>query len=222
MNIFLLCGIYLSPLIFGLAIYALLRYIKMQWEKRFLELASATQFQYLPSAQNAPYRRRGMRRGSPVLLGQIDHFSCLIWLQERRTATSTTSGHGRVKHYTHLEVHLPQTLNLGLNIEPELSRFTSLFDLITSDIQINDEVFDKMFRIKAHDPNTVYQFLTPQRKIAIYNAQQSMSQLGAMQITDTTVEAQLYGGKLSPDEIISVMKQLVAVAHQVTTLPLQK
>lgn len=224
MNIFVLCGIFLLPLIFGLAIYAFIRYIKLKWEKRFLELAAATQFQYLPSSQNAPYRRRGMSRGSPVLLGRIDHFSCLIWLYESRSARSTMNNPnmGTLRHYTKLEVHLPLSLNLGLKIEPELSSLTSLFDLFTGDIQINDEVFDKMFRIKAHDPNAVYQFLTPQRKMTLYNAQQSISQLGALHITDTMVEAEMHGGKLSPDEIIFVMKQLVAVAHQVSSLPLQR
>ena len=219
MNIFLLCGAFLIPVITILFTYALFRYVRVQWEKKFLELAAATQFQYLPSSQNAHYRRRGMRRGSPVLLGRIDQFSCLIWLYESQGGSSRTS---RTHHYTKLEVHLPLSLNLGLKIEPELSSLTSLFDLFTGDIQINDQVFDKMFRIKAHDPNAVYQFLTPQRKMALYTAQQSISQLGALQITDTLVEAELRGGKLLPAEIIFVMKQLVAVAHQVSNLSPQK
>tara|TARA_B110000444_G_scaffold255206_1_gene289107 strand:+ start:431 stop:778 length:348 start_codon:yes stop_codon:yes gene_type:complete len=109
------------------------------------------------------------------------------------------------------------TLNIGLKIEPEFSNLTSLFDLVGKDIQINDEVFDKMFKISANDPNAVYQFLTPQRKVAIYNAQQAMMKTAALQITDTMVEAQIHGTEMNAEEIIFVMRQLVAVAHQVSS-----
>ncbi|MEJ6665225.1 MAG: hypothetical protein QNL47_04520 [Euryarchaeota archaeon] len=151
-----------------------------------------------------------MLRGTSVLVGQITPFGCLIWVRKsKRRAGSNKS------HYTTLEVHLPRTLNIGLKIEPE-SNLKSLFGL-GKDIQINDEVFDKMFKIGAMDPNAVYQFLTPQRKVAIYNAQQAMMKTAELQITDTMVEAQIHGIDMNAEEIIFVMRQLVAVAHQVSS-----
>lgn len=179
-------------------------------------LAPALQFQCIPSSQSGPYRRRFMHRGTPVLVGQIPPFGCLIWVKksERRTGTNKSN-------YTRLEVHFPRTLNLGLKIEPELSSLTSLFDLFSKDIQINDEAFDKMFKIKANDPDAVYQFLTLQRKLAIYNAQQAMMKTAALQITDTMVEAEIHGTDMNAEEIIFVMRQLIAVAHQVSSLPPQ-
>ena len=85
----------------------------------------------------------------------------------------------------------------------------------------NGVKFDKMFKIKANDPNAVYQFLTLQRKLAIYNAQQAMMKTAALQITDTMVEAEIHGTDMKAEEIIFVMRQLIAVARQVSSLPPQ-
>ena len=79
-----------------------------------------------------------------------------------------------------------------------------------------------MFKISANDPNAVYQFLTTQRKVAIYNAQQAMMKTAALQITATMVEAQIHGTEMNAEEIIFVMRQLVAVAHQVSSPSSQK
>ena len=43
-----------------------------------------------------------------------------------------------------------------------------------------------------------------------------------LQITDTMVEAQIHGTDMNAEEIIFVMRQLVAVAHQVSSLPPQR
>ena len=211
-SVFVLCGILMSPLLPFMLVYAIIRYGKSKINGRMVNLAPALQFQCLPSSQSAPYRRLFRLRGTSVLVGQITPFGCLIWVNKsKRRAGSNKSD------YTRLEVHLPRTLNLGLKIEPEFSNLTSLFDLVGKDIQINDEVFDKMFKIRANDSNAVYQFLTPQRKVAIYNAQQAMMKTAALQITDTMVEAQIHGTDMNAEEIIFVMRQLVAVAHQVSS-----
>ena len=194
-------------------VYAIIRYGKGKINGRMVNLAPALQFQCLTSSQNAPYRRLFMLRGTSILVGQITQFGCQIWVKRSKRRAGTNKS-----DYTRLEVHHPRTLNLGLKIEPELSSLTSLFDLVSKDIQINDEVFDKMFRIKANDPNAAYQFLTPQRKVAIYNAQQAMMKTAALQISDTMVEAEIHGTDMNAEEIIFVMRQLVAVAHQVSSL----
>ena len=198
-------------------VYAIIRYGKGKINGRMVNLAPALQFQCLPSSQNAPYRRLFMLRGTSILVGQITQFGCQIWVKRSKRRAGTNKS-----DYTRLEVHLPRTLNLGLKIEPELSSLTSLFDLVSKDIQINDEVFDKMFRIKANDPNAAYQFLTPQRKVAIYNAQQAMMKTASLQISDTMVEAEIHGTDMNAEEIIFVMRQLVAVAHQVSSLSPQR
>ena len=206
----------MMPFLPFVLVYIILRYGTSKINDKMVILAPALQFQCIPSSQSGPYRRPFMLRGAPVLVGQIPPFGCLIWVKKsiRRTGTNKSN-------YTRLEVHLPWALNLGLKIEPELSSLTSLFDLVSKDIQINDEVFDKMFKIKANDPNAVYQFLTLERKVAIYNAQQAMINVAALQISDTMVEAEIHGTDMKAEEIIFVMRQLIAVAHQVSSRPPQ-
>jgi len=63
----------------------------------------------------------------------------------------------------------------------------------------------------------VYQFLTTERKMAIYHAQQAVFDQATLQITDTMVQAHVRKIVRSPEEMIHIMKQLVSVAKSLQT-----
>lgn len=149
-----------------------------------------------------------------TLTGKIHHFDCSMVAEISRGREHTIQS---VK----FEVHHPQSLQLDLGIGPQgkLVSFLSLF--AGREIALEDEFFDKHFFVQGRDAATINQFLTLERKTAIYNAKQAITpvQLG---ITDSLIIGYLNTEKPNLQQVIYVMNQLVAVEATFFANPVQK
>ena len=179
---------------------------KLQQDYQFL--AHKLELQYVPPPKKYEFRFGGFSHGFPSITGQIHQFHCRIWLKVIRGGKRAS----RVQSF--FEVYHPHPLQLGLEIKPQIALLNMFSGLVGNhDIQINDSVFDQQFHIQGMNPNQVFQFLTPERKMAIYSAQQALHQRTTLRITDTMVQAHLRTVSRSPEEIIHIMKHLVLVAQ---------
>ena len=180
------------------------KYVQQRSEREFQETARILEMQYVPPSKT--FERRNGRKylALPFLVGSIQGFQCRIRFEQRKKRTDT-----------HLEVFLPVNLQMGLSISPELGVLTKLSAAFGNhDIQINDEVFDQCFHIKGNNPEQVYQFLTPERKMAMYHAQMSQPS-SILSVNDTMVAFHVTGIVRPPESMIQPMKQLVVIAQAV-------
>ena len=179
---------------------------KLQQDYQFL--AHQLELQYVPPPKKYEFPFGGFSRGFPSITGQIHQFHCRIWLKVIGGGKRTSRVH------SFFEVYHPYPLQLGLEIKPQIALLSMFSGLVGNhDIQVNDSVFDKQFHIQGINPNQVFQFLTPERKMAIYAAQQALHPRTTLKITDTMVQGHLRILSRSPDEMIHIMKHLVLVAQ---------
>ncbi len=182
-------------------------YFSSNLQRDYVNCAQRLEFQYVPPQNKFEFKLAGFRLGFPSLVGHIHQLQCRIYLRHVNGGKRTNKTH------TLFEVYLPYHLQLGLDIKPQIAVISFLSSFVgNSDIQVNDSVFDEQFHIQGHDPNQVYQFLTTERKMAIFHAQQAVFHQATLQITDTMVQAHVRKIVRSPEEMIHIMKQLVSVA----------
>ena len=144
------------------------------------------------------------------LTGKVQQFSC-------RVLAEKVLGERRTHRTVRLEVDLPQSLNMDLNIRHQGTGIPFFKFLSKKELALDDEFFDEHFFVQGRDAATVNQFLTVERKSAIYNMKHSIAPFG-FEITDSTV----VGGTrntVDVQQIIHAMKQLVAVANTLIDHP---
>lgn len=150
-----------------------------------------------------------------VLTGKVHQFNCRVVAQKVMKSVESEDGGSFIQHTVRMEVDLPQPLDMGLNIRPQgtgMPFFKNFFK--KEELALDDEFFDEHFFVKGRDATTVNQFLTIERKSTIYNTLQSIAPFG-VEITDSMVAGGSFE-KVGVQQIIHVMKQLVAVADTLT------
>ena len=137
-----------------------------------------------------------------VMSGMVDNYRCNIWFEIVRRST----GRNRSKVYMHSTITLNSPNQLGLLITPQgfLTEGFRLPDSITGnqDINIGNQIFDSMYRIKGFDENAIRAYLTPHRVNAILQIQQSLGTLQHLTINDQQVSVR-FPGLISDMSIVS-------------------
>lgn len=138
-----------------------------------------------------------------TLTGKIHRYDCSIVAEISRGQEHTIRS-------ARFEVHHPQSLQLDLGIGPQ-GKLVSFLSLFTGkEIPLEDEFFDKHFFVQGRDAATINQFLTLERKTAIYNAQQAIAP-AQLAIGDSTIVGYLNTERPNLQQVIHVMNQLVAI-----------
>jgi hypothetical protein len=138
-----------------------------------------------------------------TLTGKIHRYDCSIVAEISRGQEHTIRS-------VRFEVHHPQSLQLDLGIGPQ-GKLVSFLSLFTGkEIPLEDEFFDKHFFVQGRDAATINQFLTLERKTAIYNAQQAIAP-AQLAIGDSTIVGYLNTERPNLQQVIHVMNQLVAI-----------
>ena len=138
-----------------------------------------------------------------TLTGKIHRYDCSIVAEISRGQEHTIRS-------VRFEVHHPQSLQLDLGIGPQ-GKLVSFLSLFTGkEIPLEDEFFDKHFFVQGRDAATINQFLTLERKTAIYNAQQAIAP-AQLAIGDSTIVGYLTTERPNLQQVIHVMNQLVAI-----------
>ena len=166
---------------------------RMAFLKSWEDLAPQVEFQF------------ELRNGNPCLTGKIKQYNCRIWLEWVGSGEHSAP-------IINFEVYLPESLRLGLSIGPQEKHIPFLKFLSREELELDDEVFDQHFFVQGQDAVAVNQFLTLERKLAIYNAKHYIAPVN-LSITDTLVQARATQSITSAHQIILVMKQLVAIAN---------
>ena len=199
--------ILLSPVALILLWWAFVKNMSIRLQRRYKEVAQIMEMQYIPPRKMFRRKHGGLVMEHPSLTGHLQGFQCQIWFD--------TQKRGSPGVHTVMEVYFPRTLQMGLKITPEIKAFTRISSALgNSDIQINDEVFDRSFHIQGANPNQVFQFLTPECKMAIYQAQTGIPN-GMLLVNDFMVQSRVRMFMRSPQEMIYNMKLLLAVAQSV-------
>ena len=146
-----------------------------------------------------------MRNQNPCLVGKIKQYNCRIYLNFVGSGEHSTA-------VINFEVDLPESLQLGLSIGPQEKHIPFMKFLSREELELDDEVFDQHFFVQGQDAVAVNQFLTLERKTAIYQAKHYIAPVN-LSITDTLVQARATQSITSAHQIILVMKQLVAIAN---------
>ncbi|MDA8568108.1 hypothetical protein N9L15_02310 [Euryarchaeota archaeon] len=123
-----------------------------------------------------------------------------------------------ITHTVRLEVDLPQPLNMDLNISHQGTKVPFFKILNKKELALDDEFFDNHFFVQGRDAATVNQFLTVERKSTIYNTKQSIAPFG-FEISDSMIVGGAFQKEGDLQQIIHVMKQLVAVAKILSDHP---
>ena len=138
-----------------------------------------------------------------TLTGKIHRYDCSIVAEISRGQEHTIRS-------VRFEVHHPQSLQLDLGIGPQ-GKLVSFLSIFTGkEIPLEDEFFDKHFFVQGRDAATINQFLTLERKTAIYNAQQAIAP-AQLAIGDSTIVGYLNTERPNLQQVIHVMNQLVAI-----------
>lgn len=140
-----------------------------------------------------------------ALTGKVHQFNCRV------LAEKVWSRDHPITHTVRLEVDLPQPLNMDLNITHQGTEIPFFKFLKKKELALDDEFFDEHFFVQGRDAATVNQFLTVERKSTIYNTKQSIAPFG-FEITDSMIVGGAYQKEGDLQQLIHVMKQLVAVA----------
>ena len=166
---------------------------RMAFLKSWEDLAPQVEFQF------------ELRNGNPCLTGKIKQYNCRIWLEWVGSGDHSIA-------VINFEVYLPESLQLGLSIGPQEKHIPFMKFLSREELELDDEVFDQHFFVQGQDAVAVNQFLTLERKLAIYHAKHYIAPTN-LSITDTLVQARAAQSITSAHQIILVMKQLVAIAN---------
>ena len=147
-----------------------------------------------------------------TLTGKVHQFNCRV------LAKKVSGRDNPIIHTVRLEVDLPQPLNMDLNIRHQGTEVPFFKFLNKKELALDDEFFDNHFFVQGRDAATVNQFLTVERKSTIYNTKQSIAPFG-FEITDSMIVGGAFQKEGDLQQIIHVMKQLVAVAKILTDHP---
>ena len=147
-----------------------------------------------------------------TLTGKVHQFNCRV------LAKKVSGRDNPIIHTVRLEVDLPQPLNMDLNIRHQGTEVPFFKFLNKKELALYDEFFDNHFFVQGRDAATVNQFLTVERKSTIYNTKQSIAPFG-FEITDSMIVGGAFQKEGDLQQIIHVMKQLVAVAKILTDHP---
>ena len=140
-----------------------------------------------------------------TLTGKVHQFNCRV------LAEKVSRRDHPVTHTVRLEVDLPQSLHMDLNIRHQGTEVPFFKFLNKKELALDDEFFDNHFLVQGRDAATVNQFLTVERKSTIYNTKQSIAPFG-FEITDSMIVGGAFQKEGDLQQLIHVMKQLVAVA----------
>lgn len=186
---------------------AFVKYLSIKLQRRYQEVARRMEMQYIPPRKMFQRKHGNLVMDYPSLTGHIQGLQCRIWFDPQKR--------GAPGVHTVLEVYFPRTLQMGLKITPEIKVFSRISSALgNSDIQVNDEVFDRSFHIQGANPNQVFHFLTPECKMAIYHAQTGITS-STLLVNDFMVQSRVRMFMRSPQEMIQSMKLLLAVAQAV-------
>lgn len=147
-----------------------------------------------------------------TLTGKVHQFNCRV------LAKKVSGRDNPIIHTVRLEVDLPQPLNMDLNIRHQGTEVPFFKFLNKKELALDDEFFDNHFFVQGRDAATVNQFLTVERKSTIYNTKQSIAPFG-FEITDSMIVGGAFQKEGDLQQIIHVMKQLVAVAKILSDHP---
>ena len=147
-----------------------------------------------------------------ALTGKVHQFNCRVLAEKVCTRDQG------ITHTVRLEVDLPQPLNMDLNITHQGTEIPFFKFLKKKELALDDEFFDEHFFVQGRDAATVNQFLTVERKSTIYNTKQSIAPFG-FEITDSMIVGGAYQKEGDLQQLIHVMKQLVAVAKILSDHP---
>lgn len=147
-----------------------------------------------------------------TLTGKVHQFNCRV------LAEKVAKRDYPITHTVRLEVDLPQPLNMDLNISHQGTKVPFFKILNKKELALDDEFFDNHFFVQGRDAATVNQFLTVERKSTIYNTKQSIAPFG-FEITDSMIVGGAFQKEGDLQQIIHVMKQLVAVAKILSDHP---
>ena len=187
--------------------WAFVKNTSIKLQRRYQQVARTMEMQYIPPRKLFQRKHGHLVMDYPSLTGNLQGLQCRIWFDPQKR--------GSLAAHTLLEVYFPRTLQMGLKITPEIKVFTKISSAFGSnDIQINDEVFDRSFHIQGANPNQVFHFLTPECKMAIYNAQTGIPS-STLLVNDFMVQSRVRMFMHSPEEMIHSMKHLLEVAHAV-------
>ena len=146
-----------------------------------------------------------MRNQNPCLVGKIKQYNCRIYLNFISSGEHSTA-------VINFEVDLPESLQLGLSIGPQGKHIPFMKFLSREELELDDEIFDQHFFVQGRDTVAVNQFLTLERKLAIYQAKHYITPTN-LYISDTLIQGRAVQSIAGAHQIILVMKQLVAIAN---------